>query len=77
MDGMYSCAYNVLISQIHQTPTATNTQSSREGTTGTRPEWRKPNPKAPKFTELHELLQAQKAMLLTQRETQGAAITHL
>lgn len=68
MDGVYSCGYNVLLVRIHQTPAATNTQSSREETTGMRPEWRKANPKPLMFSALHELLQAYNAMLLPQRD---------
>lgn len=77
MDGVYSCGYNVFLGWIHQTPAATNTPSSREGTTGIRPEGKKANPKSPTSTALHELLQAYKAMLLAQRETWWVATTHL
>lgn len=52
MNGVYSCGYNVLLGWIHQTPAATNTQSSREGTTGVRPEWRKANPKPSRHSQL-------------------------
>lgn len=46
MDGVYSCGYNVLLGRIRQTPADANTRSSREGTAGMRPEWRKANPES-------------------------------
>lgn len=67
----------VVLGRMHQTPAPTTTRSSRGGTTGMRPEWRKADPKPLTFTALHELLQAHQAMLLPQRETGGAATSPL